>query len=82
MFFERNKMKEDILKLALEALDHKKSEIEKEIAEIRAELNGADPNKNQSRRRKEADQPEAESRLGKEESSCREKIESWLIGHL
>jgi hypothetical protein len=35
--------------LALEALDHKKSEIEKEIAEIRAELNGADPNKNQSR---------------------------------
>jgi hypothetical protein len=42
-------MKEDILKLALEALDYKKSAIEKEIAEIRAELNGAVPNTKQSR---------------------------------
>jgi hypothetical protein len=49
MFVERKEMKEDIFALALETLERRKSEIEKEIAEIHAELNGASPKANESR---------------------------------
>jgi hypothetical protein len=45
-------MKAEILQLAIQGLEYKKSEIEKEIAELEAELKGtrsSDPNAMQSR---------------------------------